>query len=137
MAMATQQTVSPPDLTKSSVDIVCAYISRNHVVAGDLPNLIMNVQAALHSLSRSTVGTPAADLVPAVSVAKSISPDRITCLDCGQSFKSLRRHISAAHAMIPETYRVRWGLPVDYPMVSENYSAKRSQLAKDLGLRRT
>ena len=134
MAMATQQTASPPDLIKSSVDIVCAYISRNHVVAGDLPNLIMNVQAALHSLT-SVVRAPAADLVPAVSVDKSISHNHITCLDCGQNFKSLRRHIRAAHGMIPETYRARWGLAGDYPMVAEGYSAKRSQLAKAIARR--
>jgi predicted transcriptional regulator len=36
--------------------------------------------------------------------------------------------------MTPEQYRVRWGLPADYPMVAPNYAAKRSELAKKMGL---
>ena len=38
--------------------------------------------------------------------------------------------------MTPEQYRAKWGLPNDYPMVSPNYSAARSQMAKNLGLGR-
>lgn len=134
MTVATQQTSSSPDLTKSSVDIICAYFKRNHVAAGDLPNLIMNVRGALESLS-TEAGTPAEALVPTVPVGESISHDHISCLDCGEKFKALRRHIRAAHGMIPETYRARWGLAGDYPMVAEGYSAKRSQLAKAIARR--
>ena len=36
----------------------------------------------------------------------------------------------------PEEYRERWNLPADYPMVAPNYSEKRRQLAKDIGLGR-
>lgn len=123
-----------PDLTRSSVDIVCAYFKRNHVAAGDLPNVIMNVRSALESLS-SEAGASTEPLVPAVRVKESIAHDHITCLDCGQKFKSLKRHIRAAHGLIPETYRARWGLAGDYPMVAKGYSAKRSQLAKAIARR--
>lgn len=123
-----------PDLTRSSVDFVCAYFKRNHVAAGDLPNLIMNVRSALESLS-SEAGASTEPLVPAVRVKASIAHDHITCLDCGQKFKSLRRHIYAAHGLTPKIYRARWGLPGDYPMVTEGLSAKRSQLAKAIARR--
>jgi predicted transcriptional regulator len=36
--------------------------------------------------------------------------------------------------MTPEQYRSRWELPADYPMVAPGYSAKRSELAKKMGL---
>jgi predicted transcriptional regulator len=36
--------------------------------------------------------------------------------------------------MSPEDYRAKWGLPKDYPMVSPNYAASRSALAKSMGL---
>ncbi|WP_426039968.1 MucR family transcriptional regulator, partial [Brevundimonas sp. DC300-4] len=34
----------------------------------------------------------------------------------------------------PESYRVHFSLPKDFPMVSPEYAAKRSALAKSMGL---
>ena len=48
----------------------------------------------------------------------------------------LKRHLRAVYGMTPEEYRMKWGLPVDYPMVAPNYAAKRSQFAKQIGLGR-
>ncbi len=36
--------------------------------------------------------------------------------------------------MTPNEYRAKWGLASDYPMVAANYAAKRSELAKGMGL---
>jgi predicted transcriptional regulator len=36
--------------------------------------------------------------------------------------------------MSPDDYRAKWGLPSDYPMVSPNYAAQRSEFAKKIGL---
>lgn len=48
----------------------------------------------------------------------------------------LKRHLRAVYDMTPEEYRVKWGLPADYPMVAPNYAAKRSEFAKRIGLGR-
>jgi predicted transcriptional regulator len=48
----------------------------------------------------------------------------------------LKRHLATSYNMTPEQYRERWGLPSDYPMVAPDYAAKRSQLAKSIGLGR-
>ncbi len=75
-------------------------------------------------------------LVPAVSVRKSLSDDALTCLECGKSFKSLKRHIRTYHELTPDEYRARWKLPSDYPMVAPNYSETRAKMAKRIGLGR-
>jgi predicted transcriptional regulator len=36
--------------------------------------------------------------------------------------------------LTPEQYREKWNLPADFPMVAPNYAAKRSALAKKIGL---
>ena len=36
--------------------------------------------------------------------------------------------------MTPDEYRKKWGLSYDYPMVAPAYAAKRSELAKSMGL---
>ncbi len=44
-----------------------------------------------------------------------------------------RRHL-AGLGMTPEQYRAKWNLPSDYPMVAANYSVRRSEMAKKIGL---
>jgi len=33
--------------------------------------------------------------------------------------------------MTPDEYRVKWGLAPDYPMLLQNYAARRSEFAKE------
>jgi predicted transcriptional regulator len=66
-------------------------------------------------------------------VKKSITPDSLISFEDGKPYKTLRRHL-ATRGLTPEQYRDKWGLPADYPMVSPNYSAARSAMAKHSGL---
>lgn len=38
--------------------------------------------------------------------------------------------------MTPEEYRRKWGLPSHYSMVAPNYTARRLELAREIGLQR-
>jgi predicted transcriptional regulator len=119
------------DLTTS---IVSAYVARNNVPRSDLADLIASVHASLAKLGGEPEPPPAAPLVPAVPIRKSVTPEAIICLEDGKSFKSLKRHLSSKYDLTPEQYRAKWGLPADYPMVAPNYAAARSELAKSMGL---
>lgn len=117
-----------------TADIVAAFVANNAISASDLPGLIGSVYAALGSLNQS-VAVPPKVLVPAVPIKKSVTPDFIVCLDDGKKFKSMKRHL-AGLGMTPDEYRAKWGLPMDYPMVAANYTARRSALAISNGLGR-
>jgi predicted transcriptional regulator len=114
--------------------IVSAHVGGNEVSADQLPALIRDVHQALATVEQVPVDPIKAE--PAVAVKKSVFADRILCLDCGQSFKMLKRHISTDHHMTPHQYRAKWDLPPTYPMVAADYAATRSRLAKDSGLGR-
>ena len=73
---------------------------------------------------------------PAVPVKKSVTPDYIVCLEDGKKLKMLKRHLQSSYGLTPDEYRVKWGLPSDYPMVAPNYAKARSDLALKLGLGR-
>jgi predicted transcriptional regulator len=114
--------------------IVSAYAKRNALPADQLPTLIGTVHGVLSRLESGAAPGPATELlVPAVPVRRSVQPDAITCLDCGHRGKILKPHLMASHELTPETYRERWGLKADYPMIAPNYSARRSELAKSFG----
>ncbi|AQS62338.1 MucR family transcriptional regulator [Agrobacterium genomosp. 3] len=122
-------------LVELTADIVAAYVSNHVVPVTDLPGLISDVHTALSGTSApASVAVNVEKQKPAVSVRKSVQDDHIVCLECGGSFKSLKRHLTTHHSMTPEEYREKWDLPVDYPMVAPAYAEARSRLAKEMGL---
>jgi predicted transcriptional regulator len=121
------------DAVELAAEIVASYVAHNSVPASELAHLIHNVHSALTSLGQPVVAE-VKHQEPAVPVKKSVTPDYIICLEDGKKFKSLKRHLRTKFEMGPEEYRAKWGLPSDYPMVSPNYAAARSNLALAMGL---
>ncbi|MCV0393888.1 MAG: MucR family transcriptional regulator [Rhizobiaceae bacterium] len=119
-----------------AADIVSAYVANNPVPAADLPALIGDVHRSLTLLSNGQAEPQAEAKTPAVPVKKSVQQDYVVCLEDGQKFKSLKRHLSSHHGLTPDEYRAKWGLPADYPMVAPSYAAARSAFAKTMGLGR-
>jgi predicted transcriptional regulator len=117
-----------------TAQIVAAHVAANVVPAVQLSALIRSVHQALATVGKAQVEPIKTE--PAVAVKKSVFADHIVCLDCGGSFKMLKRHISTDHQMTPDEYRAKWGLPPSYPLVAPEYAATRSKLAKDSGLGR-
>ena len=121
-------------LIELTADVVAAYVSNNPVPAGDLPNLIADVHAALGRVGGAPRQPPADKQKPAVNPKRSVHDDYIICLEDGKKFKSLKRHLMTHYGLTPDQYREKWGLDASYPMVAPNYAAARSQLAKKMGL---
>jgi predicted transcriptional regulator len=120
--------------------ILSSYLSNNTVAPADLPSVIESVKKAFEgatgSISTSPPHAASKTWQPAVPVKKSVTPDAITCLCCGERFKSLKRHLQTTHQLTPREYRAAFDLKSDYPLVAPNYAARRSDLAKSLGLGR-
>ena len=117
-----------------AADIVSAYVSNNPVPAGELPNLIADVHAALGKVGGGPEQAQTEKQKPAVNPKRSVHDDYIVCLEDGKKFKSLKRHLRTQYNLTPEQYREKWGLAPDYPMVAPNYAKARSDLAKEMGL---
>lgn len=136
--MSEEATGGSPDLIQLAGDIVAAYVSNNHLQVGELPALIASVHAALNRF-----GNPSASQEPAeevekptpAQIRKSISDDGIVSFLDGKRYKTLKRHLTS-YGLDPRSYRERYGLPADYPMVAPAYAAQRSALAKQIGLGR-
>ena len=121
---------------ETTAEIVAAYVSRNSVPVAELPNLIRSVHDTLFGLGRAPAPEVAAEpLKPAVPIKKSVTDEHIISLEDGRKFKSLKRYLGLL-GMTPADYRAKWGLPKDYPMVAPAYAARRSELAKTIGLGR-
>ena len=132
--------VMPDDsaILNMAASIVCAALKgpESSITTEALPDLIRSVHSCLRSLVAGRVPEVAGRPRPAVPVSQSVQDDYIVCLEDGKKLKMLKRHIRISYNLTPDQYRTRWGLPSGYPMVARNYSSRRSNLARDIGLGR-
>lgn len=124
---------TPSTSVELAADIVSAYVSSNNLRAADLPDLLKSVHDALSTLLDPPPTVEETPRATSAQIRKSITPDALISFVDGKSYKSLKRHLTR-HGMTPEEYRVKFGLPRDYPIVAASYAAQRSELAKSLGL---
>ena len=129
-------TVENFELLSMTAEIVSAHVAHNTVAVSDLPALISNVYSALARTADTAPPAIAAKLHPAVPVRNSIKPEYLVCLEDGKKLKMLKRHLMTHFQLTPDTYRAKWGLPKDYPMVAPTYRAQRQSLAIKIGLGR-
>ena len=123
-----------------TAELVAAYVSNNPVPAAELPALITRVHGAIAGLVSGTLTADAGAAVQAdvekpsaAQIRKSVRPDGIVSFIDGKTYKTLKRHLRA-NGLDPQSYRDRYGLPADYPMVAPSYAEQRSALAKAIGL---
>ncbi len=122
----------PSNLLTLAKKIVVAQVANNVIAVGDLASTIQGVCNALASVASE--GAAAERPRPAVPIKRSVTRDHIICLEDGKKLKMLKRYLRTSYGLTPSQYRQRWGLRPDYPMVAPSYAAKRSALAKKIGL---
>jgi predicted transcriptional regulator len=133
-------------IKKLAADIVTAYIGKTATGSAEVPGLIGSTYKALVDALEKGPEPPAHTRdhqhhdhhhqEPAVDPRKSVFPDKIVCLEDGLPFATIKRHLSTAHSMTVAEYKLKWGLPYDYPVVAPKYAEQRSKLAKKIGLGR-
>ena len=132
--MSEAEQVAQDNYVELAAEIASAYVSNNSMPPGELPALISSIHAPLSGVaSDQNKAAAGPERVTPAEIKKSITPDYLMSFEDGKQYKTLKRHLTL-RGLTAEKYRAKWGLPADYPMTSANYSAQRSQLAKDLGL---
>ncbi len=126
-------------LLELAKEIVVAHASQTPMTSQELIAEIHEVYAALQALEKGEVVTAEAteevqEETPVISRRKAFGKDKITCMICGKSMKTLARHLKTAHDMKPGDYRKRFGIPRTQPLAAKAYSESRKQMAIELGL---
>ena len=123
--------IEPNTPLKLTCNLVSAYVAHNPVPAHEVEKLLRAVHQAFCDCMAGK-----SELSPAVSSKASVTNDYLICLEDGKRFKMLKRYLRGRYGMTPEDYRTKWKLPSDYPMTAPAYAARRSALAKEIGLGR-
>ncbi|WP_341872672.1 MucR family transcriptional regulator [Methylorubrum extorquens] len=123
---------APVDL---SIMVASAYVRNHTLAAADLPGLIQGTYSALAGLKAEpdAHAAPRVQRPTAGQIRRSISPEGLISFIDGAPYMMLKRHLRR-HGLDPDSYRARYGLPADYPMVAPSYSERRSEIARSVGL---
>jgi predicted transcriptional regulator len=136
-----EQSINPVEL---AAELTAAWLSNanTRTTAEDVPAFMKAMHQTIIELGaptekgRAVEESATEEFTPAVSVRKSLAnADFLISLIDGKPYKTLTRHL-ATNGLTPDEYRSRYGLKKDYPMTAPNYSARRRELAKNIGLGR-
>lgn len=114
----TETTTTDAALLNMTVGIVANYVAGNNLDPALLPGLIQSVHASLAGVEGSAPVPEASqpERLTAAQIRKHVTPTGIISLINQKPFKSMKRHLTLA-GYTPESYRARFGLPADFPMV--------------------
>jgi predicted transcriptional regulator len=115
--------------------ITAAYVKGNKLAPEKVSAFLEDIHHTLTELATPVI-RPEDQPQPQYSIADSVTDEVIYCLEDGQPFKSLKRHLRTKYNLTPDAYREKWGLPRDYPMVAPAYARERAKIARLSGLGR-
>ena len=129
---------------KLTVGIITSHVSVTELSTKDLVKEIKTVYNLLASLEGGAVipeimapkKAEEAGVVkqPSIPLKDIVTQKHVVCLECGKKMRTLKAHVRKAHKLTPKDYCQMYGLdPKKYPLVCKEYSAQRSQLAKNRG----
>jgi predicted transcriptional regulator len=132
------------EIIKITAQIVISHASMSELSPQELVGEIKEIYNVLASLEGGAVipeilapeKAPKAEVVkkPSIKLKDIVTQKYVVCLECGKKMKTLKAHIKKVHGLLPKEYFKKFGLdPKKYPLVCKEYSAKRSQMAKDRG----
>ncbi|MCJ2093764.1 MucR family transcriptional regulator, partial [Methylobacterium sp. J-072] len=94
---------------------------------------IAGLTSGTSTAAAGTVASEAVDKPTPAQIRKSVQQDGIVRFLDGKTYKTLKRHLTA-NGRSPQSYRERYGLPADDPMVAPSYADQRSALAQAIDL---
>ncbi|MGD0216181.1 MAG: MucR family transcriptional regulator [Desulfobaccales bacterium] len=129
------------EILKLTAEVIISHASMTELSSQELVDEIKEIYGVLSSLESGMApevmgSAPATSLVkkPSIPLKEIVTDKHVVCLECGKKCRTLKAHIKKAHGLLPKEYLKQYGLdPKKFPLVCREYSAKRSQMAKDRG----
>ncbi|MCL5057767.1 MAG: MucR family transcriptional regulator [Actinobacteria bacterium] len=133
----------PSEILKLTTEIVVAHASLTELTSEQLVGEIKDVYNVLASLEGGKIlEVPVSEKAeeaggvkkPSIPLKDIVKNKYVVCLECGKKLKTLKTHLRKAHGLMPKEYYQRYDLdPKKFPLVCKDYSAARSQMAKERG----
>lgn len=121
------------DYLKQALEIVKAQASVRIMSEEEITSMVKNLSHHLRSLE--DLPTEQDDSIAAsINPTKSIKEKTITCLECGKTFKIITKKHLATHNLDADTYRDKWGLKKNTPLVCKELQRERRKKMRSMKL---
>ena len=131
------------EILKLTTEILVSHASMTELTPEELVQEIKEVYKVLSSLESGEIlggqvyrKAEEAGVVtkPSIPLKDIVTEKYVVCLECGKKMKTLKVHLRKTHNLTPKEYYQRFDLDQKkFPLVCKDYSAARSQMAKDRG----
>ncbi|RKX63663.1 MAG: transcriptional regulator [Tenericutes bacterium] len=123
-------------LVEMTAEIIQSQISGSNMNTDEIKNALNDTYQTLKELQEAELsgcGIEEKNDKPVMEPKRSIQKNKIVCLECGQSFKMLTKHLKS-HGMNPKEYRKKYGFSSRQSLCAKSLSEERSQASKERGI---
>ena len=123
-------------LLEMAKDLVMAQIAAHRLSPEEMHQSLQQTYASLQALqvqedahgsgARATSEPPPKP----VNWRKSITKHRVTCLECGASFKQLSGGHLQEHGLDGKAYRIKYGIPRTQPLAAKEMTSRRKEIVQ-------
>jgi predicted transcriptional regulator len=113
------------DFLKEALDIVKAQASVRVMAEDEIVTMVRRLSGSLRGLAEGEAGPDESIAEVQSDPRKSIKEKSISCLECGKTFKILTRKHLALHGLDAGSYREKWNLKKDTPLVCKGLQRER------------
>lgn len=122
------------DYLKEALEIVRAQASVRVMAEEEIVTLIQRLAADIRGIAEGDRELECSSGEVTCDVKKSIKEKSVVCLECGKSFKILTRRHLESHGLDAVSYREKWGLKKDTPLVCKGLQRDRRKKMNDMKL---
>jgi len=122
------------DYLKEAIDIVKAQASVRIMADEEITTLIQRLAQEIRRIAEHDFTLETSPAEALADARKSIKEKTITCLDCGKTFKILTKRHLIIHGLDANSYREKWGMKKDTPLVCKSLQRERRKKMKEMRL---
>jgi predicted transcriptional regulator len=121
------------DYLKEALEIVKAQASVRTMAEEEITSMVKTLASGIRVISEEDALAEEAQEA-AVDPKKSIKEKTVTCLECGKTFKILTKRHLALHDLDAISYREKWGLKKNTPLVCKALQRERRKKMNNMKL---
>ena len=121
------------DYLRQAIEIVKAQVSVRIMSEDEITSMVRTLSRNLKNLEEGCQEQPEA-VSPPLAPQKSIKEKTVTCLECGKSFKIITKKHLALHGQNSDSYREKWGIRKNTPLVCKELQRERRKKMKEMRL---
>ncbi|MCT4534524.1 MucR family transcriptional regulator [Halodesulfovibrio sp.] len=121
------------DYLKEALEIVKAQASVRTMAEEEITSMVKTLASGIRVISEEDALAEETQEA-AVDPKKSIKEKTVTCLECGKTFKILTKRHLALHDLDAISYREKWGLKKNTPLVCKALQRERRKKMNNMKL---